>query len=694
MKKRSVLRHAFISYAGTVLLLTVVIGIVSIHITSDQIEALMREYCAEQMTSAADDIQNQISIMNNIAFSVKTSPYYRKNYVSRNNYFELDLIEDFSKYSGYTPLTRNYYLLNRENGVVYSSAGKYSYDMFVKYVLKMETASMQELFCDSIAMQIVRVGDDILIALPLSINGFVSSDMDHCLIFRVSEAALNERVESIAGRNYEKLAVCYDGNLILGQIDAQGGQERAFSSDGRIQMLFEPDWHYGMASLSGVRRLLVAMTVVAAIGGAVMAICAAWRSYQPIYDLMKRLNLPGYRGAENEVMQIEKMVDCMRNEAYLNQELLHEKLTLFDEQGAWLRQQTLTMLLCGQGGGELVDMLDTAGVRLPFELFCVLICRREDREPLSEELIGVIESMTDEQACFYPVRLPEFDGCAVLMNTSCEERAAYACWLLREAGLALDIPLTVRAGSVVDDMKRVQESLVLALSNEQAQNVACGARSPERRETLYDENEMNVALACVKRGDAEGAVEHLQTLIDGVDKSESSEVMRRLIYSDVINRLILCARCMNVSVPVNVLNTVYVNVMHHASAAGFEQVVYLLAEEAKRNEPEPTDAQQEDVLRHIAAHMGDTQLDAEQIGEKFHMSVRQVRQLIKDATGMNYREYIIFVRLNEAKRLLSESDLTVAEIGEKVGYANLSYFIRSFKAETGYSPGEYRKSMS
>ncbi|MGV2685834.1 helix-turn-helix domain-containing protein, partial [Clostridium perfringens] len=48
------------------------------------------------------------------------------------------------------------------------------------------------------------------------------------------------------------------------------------------------------------------------------------------------------------------------------------------------------------------------------------------------------------------------------------------------------------------------------------------------------------------------------------------------------------------------------------------------------------------------------------------------------------------IRMKEAKRLLTETDYSVQEIAERVGYAHAISFTRVFKRTAGVTPGEYR----
>lgn len=62
----------------------------------------------------------------------------------------------------------------------------------------------------------------------------------------------------------------------------------------------------------------------------------------------------------------------------------------------------------------------------------------------------------------------------------------------------------------------------------------------------------------------------------------------------------------------------------------------------------------------------------------------------KEYFGINFVQYLNQVRIENAKKLLAESELSAAEICEKTGYQSLSYFSTSFKKETGLAPQQYR----
>lgn len=68
--------------------------------------------------------------------------------------------------------------------------------------------------------------------------------------------------------------------------------------------------------------------------------------------------------------------------------------------------------------------------------------------------------------------------------------------------------------------------------------------------------------------------------------------------------------------------------------------------------------------------------------------------LFKQYTGVNFSGYLQELRINEAKRLLEETDWRVNEICRRAGFADDKHFLKVFKAAVGFSPTEYRRAKA
>ena len=100
-----------------------------------------------------------------------------------------------------------------------------------------------------------------------------------------------------------------------------------------------------------------------------------------------------------------------------------------------------------------------------------------------------------------------------------------------------------------------------------------------------------------------------------------------------------------------------------------------------------------DLNRVIAEHLSDPALDQVLLCRELGMSRAALYNRMKAITGAGAKEYITRIRLEKAKSLIENSDMTIAEISDMTGFASQSYFSTAFKAYTGQSPTQYKKSL-
>nr|MBC9203769.1 response regulator [Paenibacillus sp. PL91] len=74
-----------------------------------------------------------------------------------------------------------------------------------------------------------------------------------------------------------------------------------------------------------------------------------------------------------------------------------------------------------------------------------------------------------------------------------------------------------------------------------------------------------------------------------------------------------------------------------------------------------------------------------------HVNAGYVSRIFRRETGYSLSEYILNVRMEEAKCLLSQTNLKISAVAEAVGFSHFSYFAQQFKKCCGYSPLDYRK---
>ena len=83
-------------------------------------------------------------------------------------------------------------------------------------------------------------------------------------------------------------------------------------------------------------------------------------------------------------------------------------------------------------------------------------------------------------------------------------------------------------------------------------------------------------------------------------------------------------------------------------------------------------------------------LSLDSIAQQFHVTSTYLCRLLKQETGISYKEYLTKLRMEEAKRLLSDPNIAIADVCQKIGYSNVSHFIKIFQKYEGTTPAKFR----
>lgn len=81
----------------------------------------------------------------------------------------------------------------------------------------------------------------------------------------------------------------------------------------------------------------------------------------------------------------------------------------------------------------------------------------------------------------------------------------------------------------------------------------------------------------------------------------------------------------------------------------------------------------------------------EDLAERFYFSKEYLNRLFRSHYGCPIYEYVLQVRMNNAREYLANPSLTIQQIAEKMGYSNANYFGKAFKRRYGMTPSEFRE---
>jgi AraC-like DNA-binding protein len=89
----------------------------------------------------------------------------------------------------------------------------------------------------------------------------------------------------------------------------------------------------------------------------------------------------------------------------------------------------------------------------------------------------------------------------------------------------------------------------------------------------------------------------------------------------------------------------------------------------------------------------DQDLTLKSLAAASYLSPFHFARLFKKLTGASPHNYLAGIRAARAQLLLAETDLSVTEIGTRVGYLSGSHFTKAFRLATGATPREFRKGL-
>ena len=96
-------------------------------------------------------------------------------------------------------------------------------------------------------------------------------------------------------------------------------------------------------------------------------------------------------------------------------------------------------------------------------------------------------------------------------------------------------------------------------------------------------------------------------------------------------------------------------------------------------------------IRYIESNYQNPKLSNAELAEKCNISEVYFRKIFTETYKTTPKQFIVDIRINKAKQLLSDGFLNIGAVAEECGFSNQYHFCRLFKEKTGFTPTEYTK---
>jgi len=673
-----VFKRYVVSYLTVVLTVCLALGSALTLVASNQLKQSESELYQGRLANAASYIERQIAAMEDIRLSIKTTYTFQPSYVQQNVIREMELIEALSHFSSYSTWVEEYYLWYCGSRRVYGYSGGYDEEVFFRYVLAGLTEDEQMKLIDS-TINIAFIlsdarPDSLIISMPFHFGTSKAFSGDSVLIFLVNLSRLRQDVWSITSAVHgATFMLTYDGqSMLTGEV--QGDALSGVGSNNMVTLTMDMPSFATFDKIVLFDTLMVMIMASACLIGIGMAIYAAWRIYQPLRRLYSKY-IGTTQPPSNEWQTIEDLIHTTLTMNSLSQKQLETHLAQLGRQKAWLKQQLVMMLISGNDSPVIDDQIREMGYEMHHELYAILFIHIEGNFE-AEEFLKDIENFSDDTCLLYAAELQTLREYAVLMNFDEDEQCQEIIELLSDALMARNLTARMQLSRSCMKMSKIAAVSIEALnSRETTLPDICN---------VQEEDHIKQLIAFTDIGDRDQALGLLDTMIQHIEDGYPSYLMR-------IYRLnILCQR---------IASLVYQNglVLEDGPETGALQEPEGIADRMRRfvillcgnNRLAQTDNA---VVGYIQENCLSGEMSLSSTAQALGISTKQVSRLLRTNIDMTFKEFLTQLRMEAAKNLLRD-DQPISVITEKVGYFNISHFIKSFKAYVGMTPGKWKKTL-
>lgn len=95
------------------------------------------------------------------------------------------------------------------------------------------------------------------------------------------------------------------------------------------------------------------------------------------------------------------------------------------------------------------------------------------------------------------------------------------------------------------------------------------------------------------------------------------------------------------------------------------------------------------VIEYLNSHINE-KIELETLTREFNVNRNLLNKMFVEQTGLTCLAYLLKLRLDMAKLMLTETELPISEIGARVGFLEPNYFTKVFKKECEMTPSQYR----
>ena len=690
------------------------------------------DVAVNNIEKANTQIEKTFVDMGKIAVSISRNSIFNSFRLTSNNYKGYECVESLKGYiQGNDDIDEIIYYIKGDDKV-YTSLSITDYDLYFDKMYRFENTSSEEMYRllnenEKIEIQPVEKLAKEIEEADIIKCIYPTNNLSGTIVFLLNNRFISNITSSLVG-DYTENCIILDGSdklISYHKYDSKFGEMTDFiksidekgkyivedKANNRILLgvLSNNNWKYIVEisteaitdQVNHIRNIIFLILILAFLIGNILLFFVTRINYKPLSRIVDKISKKGYDKKMNNISNISDFFD----ELIVNNEEINEKLS---EYKPMLKDYILNELLYGDAKkieGLIKDKYINASEPENISYVAVVIytvnTNDEEHTIYINRFLEMLGKNTDISV-YYSNKY--IDGNHLLILTFSEDSVKNISSALEavqnEANIETGIFSAIGIGGKYDEMHQIGQSFLEAIKIVREKYIVpnYGMISQNDKDlagTLTDYSDIYEQIKKlnfkVKNGNIQDIKLVMNTIMNELITKEIPPFIKKCIIYDVFNSFL------RVMIEKNIAKNMITNIdikeveseeeLNNILNSLCENICEFLVSEDK-----------DELLCKIKEYMNNNytrnELSLIEMADYFDITPQYLSNYFKNKEGENIIDYITNLRIQKAKNLLENTDLTIKEIISQIGYLDASSFNRKFKKLTGYTPGEYRSNVS
>ncbi len=698
MKKK--LNPYLISYLSLASVCCIALTVLFLFINIQNTERAQKQYNTEKLQIVLEDWEQQITTLKKINVLMNLNSVYQPYRFQAQKYNEIPLLNDFSQYIYYSPLISECFLYySGSNNVFYTNKDTASTITTSYFFHRFNDEEREELTTcletDKLGVSFLSLSDGLYVILP-----FKAADMHRyitsSLCFVLPYDTLNTRMQMTSGGLNGDIAL-YKGNTLLytttPELESFVHKDAlsCTSESGSFQLVYDPNPsdYFAGNNLFPLEILLFLAVVLLLLAAANLF---AARSYKPIQNIASKyedsISISEEAAFQNEIEKINYMIDSvLKRNTDVSRQL--------EKKQEQLIHQLLSTLLNNHYFFDAQPYLEQLNQMLPGPYFFVTnILFYKDDEIGEEFLVNLkkeLEQITEPAENNYLYGVINYSKQTISMVCSVEhaEKGEELNEYIRAVAESFEYRPLIASGGIYKNLSKLSASCLESMDTIHKLATQQDHLAPPTAFTFHTSDLQPICVALTV-GNEEQALNALNEFLITIETLAPSLLMQQYIFSIFLSEFSRLADELKLELSHKHLSLLVSakNIRDFGESA--REMIHIFCVNLVLKREQSAWDETYKVYQYMNEHFTDYDLSIDKAARDLATNTAFVRKAIHSHTGKTYKDYLIQLRIEYAKNLLVRDRLTVAETCQKVGYGNISHFIKIFKSVTGKTPANYR----